>query len=152
MLREIRLIAILFFLVGANLHAQAPGTRATTSTGTESEKSAPEQARVDSIEPEQANRGGTVTVTGEFPTEPVDIRVELKIVVGGTDAKSVLAEKVALKKRRRVFHLCGPTIRSVGALRSIGHVHEGGYEIWTNHGSDQRGWNISRGYRTARQD
>jgi hypothetical protein len=90
---------------------------AQTNTGaakSEPTKPAQEQADLLSIDPEKANRGATVTVTGEFPTEPVDIAVELRNVEEGSSAKMIRAENITLTEDGQSFTFAIPRTTRLG--------------------------------------
>jgi hypothetical protein len=92
----------------------------------ETVKPAPEQADVQGIDPETAGRGGTVTVSGEFPSEPVDITIELKNVDGGPSAKTVHPEKVTLKEDGQSFTFSIPRTAPLGKYDVLVTFQKGG--------------------------
>lgn len=110
------IVAVLILLIAcATVNSETPaGPPATDQNTVKPAETAPEQADLQSIAPEKANRGATVTVTGEFPTEPVTIAVELKRLGDASDAKGITADKVALKENGESFTFVIPRTARLG--------------------------------------
>lgn len=108
MLTRTALSLIVLLLLSTTLKAQGETGKGAKET------TAPEQAEVQEIEPEKANRGGTVTVTGEFPTEPVDIAVELRKVDEDSTTKIVRPEKITLTEDGQSFTFAVPRSARLG--------------------------------------
>jgi hypothetical protein len=109
-LKRTTLSVIFLLLTSTTLNAQAETGKGKNETA----KTVQEQADVQMIEPEKANRGGTVTVTGEFPTEPVDIGVQLRNVDEGSSAKAISPDKITLKEDGQSFTFAIPREARLG--------------------------------------
>jgi len=87
---------------------------AQTNAVSEREGQAEEHADVQSLEPEKASRGSTVTVAGDFPSEPVIINVELRSVSEGLAAKTIAADNVTVKDDGQSFSFVIPVAARLG--------------------------------------
>lgn len=110
MLKQIGFLFTLLFIANMTLSAQDK----TGASKNEATKPAQEQADLQAIDPEKANRGGTVTVTGEFPTEPVDISVDLRRVDDSPSGKAIRAENVTLIEDGQSFTFAVPRAARLG--------------------------------------
>ena len=116
-MRRLLLVVVLIALTPTPAYAQTSTSerpRATPASNSEDAAIVKGRTLLQGLEPEVAGRGDMITVTGEFPTSPVAVTVQLESVAPTQSLRVINVERVSIREEGKSFSFIVPRTAPLG--------------------------------------